>query len=101
MFCEDEKHYDFSKKAELEAFFYETRGEGQFSLGVMCNDERKNGYIVGKHWMDVTIRMWREDIKRGVLKKKELYQDPEFQEYHWWLDKVLRGVQAGISYITG
>jgi hypothetical protein len=95
LFSED--HFDFSDEAALDAYLWETRGQGNHKLGVCEN--KTNGYVVGKHWMDVTIRMWREDIKSGVLKKEELYQDPEFKEYHWWLDKMLAGCVSGSSYL--
>ena len=38
--------------------------------------------------MGVTISMWKEDIKKGYLGKKELYDDPNLP--NWWLDKVLK-----------
>lgn len=62
------------------------------SRGVEPKGE-KNGYLLGKKWMDVTISMWREDMPRGMgAFKWELYQDPFFGEYKWWLDKVLKGM---------
>jgi len=56
----------------------------------MQEGKKWNGYIVGKHWMDVTVKMWNEDIKRGLLFKFELYQDPDLKDFHWWLDRVLK-----------
>lgn len=47
----------------------------------------KNGFYQGKKWMGVTVKMWKEDIEKGLLFKKELYDDPNYP--HWWLDKVL------------
>lgn len=47
----------------------------------------KNGFALGKKWMNVTIAMWNEDISSGILRKAELYEDGKFP--HWWLDNVL------------
>jgi hypothetical protein len=69
----------------LECFLYESRG-------VEPQGER-NGYLLGKKWMDVSLSMWREDMPRGMgVFKWELYQDPFFKDHHWWLDKVLKGM---------
>lgn len=38
--------------------------------------------------MDVTIKMWNDDIKQGLLFRKELYEDETFP--NWFLDKVLK-----------
>lgn len=48
----------------------------------------KNGYYLGKKWMDVQIKMWKEDLQIGIISRYELYQDEKFP--HWWLDKILR-----------
>lgn len=47
-----------------------------------------NGFACGKSWMGVSIAMWKEDIQKGLLRKQELYDDPNFP--NGWLDKVLR-----------
>jgi hypothetical protein len=87
-FASDRDNLDFSDKAALDAYNWETNGVGNFKIGLFSNSIA-NGFVVGKHWMDVTIKMWREDIKSGLLTKLELYIEPDFKEYHWWLDKVL------------
>jgi hypothetical protein len=46
-----------------------------------------NGYYVGKRWLNVTVKMWKEDIEKGLLFKQELYNDPNYP--HSWLDSVL------------
>ena len=81
----------FTEEDQLEQFLYESQGIGHktglFSTG------RINGYAVGKHNMDVTIKMWNHDMNDGfppLLWSYELYQDEEFKDYHWWLDKVLK-----------
>jgi len=50
-------------------------------------ESKNNGFYWGKKHMDVTITMWREDMKTGLLFRKELYEDEIFP--HWFLDKVL------------
>lgn len=91
-FCYNDECYDFSDKAAYEAFLYESQGKGNHKFGSCQRTKKWNGYIVGKHWMDVNVKMWREDIQKGLLKKYELYSDPEMKNFHWWLDKVLKGV---------
>ena len=71
---------DFSEKSLIEMYNNESYGS---SL-----NKTKNGYYIGKMWMGVTISMWKEDIKKGYLGKKELYDDPNLP--NWWLDKVLK-----------
>ena len=71
---------DFSDNALIEMFNYE-------SSGSQITNPGKNGFYVGKQWMDVNIKMWREDIAQGFLLRKELYEDPAYPR--WWLDKVL------------
>lgn len=71
---------DFSDDSLLQMYKYETFGEH-------IGDCNRNGFYVGKQWMDVNIKMWREDIQTGILTKHELYSDGSFPE--WWLKKVL------------
>lgn len=56
------------------------------SYGLPINN-RNNGFALGKKWLNVTLAMWLEDIRDGILVKRELYEDGKFP--HWWLDKVL------------
>jgi hypothetical protein len=71
---------DFSDDALLEMFNSE-------SYGTKVNP--KNGYLVGKQWLNVTVASWKEDIEMGTLFVKELYDDGNFPE--WWLDGIFRG----------
>lgn len=74
---------DFSDDALLEMFNSE-------SYGTYVNP--KNGYLVGKQWLNVTVACWKEDIQMGTLYVKELYQDGNFPE--WWLDGIFREYQG-------
>jgi hypothetical protein len=47
-----------------------------------------NGYLLGKRWCSVNIAMWKEDIEKGYLFKKELYEDGKYP--HWWLDSIFK-----------
>lgn len=69
---------DFSDEAKIELFNVESYGGKVSPL---------NGYGLGKKWLSVTVKMWKEDIAQGLLFKCELYADPKFP--HWWLDSVL------------
>lgn len=80
---------DFSEEAALEMYRYETCGEGQLALGVFgAEGRRTNGYAVGKHWMDVTVKMWLQDIRDFLLFEEDLRG--HFPD--WWLDQVLKPV---------
>lgn len=88
-FAGEEDYLDFSEESAIRAYLWETRGEGNFKSNLFNNDV-KNGYVIGKHWMDVTVGMWLQDIRSGWLKKSELYEEEELKPFHWWLDKVLK-----------
>ena len=76
---------DFSEEAAREMYAHESTG------GPV--DRTRNGYWVGKRWLNVTVAMWLEDIRSGLLFKFELYEDPGLP--NWWLDGVLAGVRQG------
>ena len=88
--CEVYKHFskdwndcsDYSEDSMLELFLSESYGD------VSCN--QLNGYYIGKKMLNVTVAMWKEDIKYGTLFKCELYDDPDLPD--WWLDKVLKNI---------
>jgi hypothetical protein len=70
-------------------YLWESQGKGNLRFGVMGIDKTKpNGYAVGKRWMQITVNMWREDIKKGLLFVWELYEEKRYP--NWWLDEVLR-----------
>lgn len=74
---------DYSEQAQLEMYLYESRG---IRLPPRQPGAKHNGYQLGKHWMDVTVSMWKEDIENQSLWVSELYQGPRLP--HWWLDKL-------------
>ena len=78
---------DFSDAAASEMFLFETTGIGDLKI-CLFNAGKLNGYVVGKHWMDVTLALWLEDLQRGVLFIDELYT--EYPEWHWWLNKSIQ-----------
>ena len=45
--------YDFSKKAALEMFIFESTGKGNIAMDVFKGTV--NGYAIGKKWLDVEI----------------------------------------------
>jgi hypothetical protein len=69
---------DYSEESLREMYNSETHGDPVSST---------NGFYVGKRWLNVSVKMWKEDIEKGLLFKQELYNDPNYP--HWWLDKVL------------
>lgn len=88
-------NYDWSEEAALEMYIFETYGRGGLdSQNVLfLNNSRPNGFLDGKKWLNVQVAAWREDISRGLLHPNDLYEDPIFYKYHWWLDDVLKGVK--------
>ncbi len=86
--CEVYKHFskdwehclDYSEESMLELFISESYGD------VSCDP--KNGYYVGKKYLNLTVSMWFEDIPKGLLFKFELYDDPSLPD--WWLDKIFK-----------
>lgn len=70
---------DFSDEALLEMFNSE-------SYGTRVNP--KNGYLIGKGYLNMTVTSWKEDIALGTLFVKELYADGNFPE--WWLDGIFQ-----------
>lgn len=74
--------YCFSEESALEMFSYESTGTPKLNLTDKNSEGKFNGYMVGKHWMDATIKMWREDIDNGLLLATEL----DFPE--WFLIKI-------------
>ena len=74
---------DFSDKAKEEAYLFESRGIGVKDDSIF-NQENINGFLYGKRMMDITVKMWKEDIPQGLLFLSELYSDFP----HWWLDKI-------------
>lgn len=77
---------DFSDDAALEMYAFESRGIGNVSVATKRENGLYNGFAAGKHWMDVTIKMWKEDIPKGLLFATELYQDAKFP--HWFLKRI-------------
>jgi hypothetical protein len=83
IFSDDLKNFlDFSDDKLRECYIVE-------SCGGRCSDT--NGYAIGKKLLNITVSMWKEDLKSGVLKKSELYQDTKFPR--WWLDSVLKDMR--------
>jgi hypothetical protein len=78
---------DFSDEALLSLYNHESYG---LSLSP------RNGFAVGKQYLNVQVAMWREDIRAGLLAKFELYNDERFP--HWWLDGVLDNLWNGFTY---
>ena len=61
-------------------FLYESNGQPI--------KNKNNGFYWGKKHMDVTVSMWNQDLKTGLLFKYELYEDESIP--NWFLDKVLK-----------
>jgi hypothetical protein len=78
---------DFSDEALLSLYNHESYGEPL---------SPKNGFAVGKQFLNLQVTSWREAIRRGIIAKFELYEDPSYP--HWWLDSVLKDMYAGYTF---
>lgn len=78
---------DFSAEALISLYNQESYG------GTLT---AKNGFAVGKQYLNVQVTMWLEDIRSGTLAKFELYNDERFP--HWWLDGILDNLWKGMKY---
>lgn len=87
LFGEDD--HDWSEEAALEAFQNETLGKGNHNVRLFHADRKPNGFVVGKHWSDVQLKMWRVGLKEGTLGIEELYEDGKYP--FWWLDNHFPG----------
>ena len=89
---DQESIYDYSEEAALEMYLYESTGKPKIIYSQKRENGLHNGYAVGKHWMDVTIAMWLEDIDSSEEMKFvvlfELFSDPNLPT--WFLKKVLK-----------
>jgi len=63
---------DFSEEARIAFYNFETFGQPTIKYNQQYNGQY-NGYAVGKHWLDVNLAMYREDIAIGNLTKHEIY----------------------------
>lgn len=80
IFAKDWEHLmDFSDEMLIELY----NGE---SFGTPISS--KNGFALGKKWLNVNVAMWKEDIEKGLFRASELYNDPKYP--HWWLDQVFK-----------
>jgi hypothetical protein len=70
---------DFSDDALIDMYTSESYG------GIVSD---KNGFSVGKTYLNVHVKMWKEDIEKGYLRRQELYEDELFP--HWWLDSIFK-----------
>lgn len=76
----------FSKRAADQMFRWESKGKGNLHHGIFAFQKgRFNGFSVGKHWMDITIGMWKADkfILPGITRRELKQEYPE-----WFLKKV-------------
>lgn len=78
---------DFSDDALLSLYNHE-------SYGLALSP--RNGFAVGKQYLNVQVAMWRDDIRSGIIAKFELYEDERFP--HAWLDSVLGNIWDGYTY---
>jgi hypothetical protein len=62
-----EGRFDLSEAAALAMYRYESCGEGELGLGLFSGEI--NGYVVAKHWLNVTVARWRESLQQGLSRR--------------------------------
>lgn len=72
---------DTSDKAMIDMYSFETFGHPKIKYSELQSNGTYNAYAIGKHWMDVTLSMWKEDLKSGIITKNELYMDDEIPSF--------------------
>lgn len=80
---------DFSDDALLSLYNHESYG---------TDVSHKNGFAFGKKYLNLQVTAWKEMIYEGTLTRSELYSDPKYSDYHWWLDSVLKNTYSNLTY---
>lgn len=75
---------DFSDEAAKAMFDYESNGIGDLSLSIF-ETNMPNGYAVGKHWLNVQVSMWREDLGKTLW-----FSELEKDYPRWWLESIFK-----------
>jgi hypothetical protein len=63
---------------------WESKGRGNLSFNTLLSP--LNGFAVGKRYMEVTVVMWKTDIKAGLLFEQEIYSEKIFPT--WCLKEI-------------
>jgi hypothetical protein len=84
-FVDSPEAFDWSEQAALEAYLLESQGIGKTSRSIF--EQNKNGYVLGKKWMDATIKMWISNLNDCLLSPQDLYKD--FRGFEWFLDRFV------------
>lgn len=81
---------DLSECAKEELYTFESTGKGKINDGgdIFGITEKVNGYALGKRWLNVTVAMWKEQLKKYPYLVEHYYNDPQFP--HWWLDQIFK-----------
>lgn len=69
-------------------FEWESKGLGDLSFNTLSSS--LNGFAIGKRYMEVTVVMWKEDIKKGLLLEQEIYSEKVFPV--WWIKEVFKSL---------
>jgi hypothetical protein len=83
---------DFSDEAALRMYKAESLG-GSHKFPYYENiDGKFNGYALGKHFMDLQLKMWKEDIQSGILFKYELLDDSNLVPINEFIQNFLESI---------
>lgn len=90
-FSHEYTDFDFSEEMRLELQNHESLGNK------VCPLSPKNGFALGKKWLNINVAMWIEGIEEGTFFKYEFYKNPNYP--HWWLDSIFENVTQGCGAI--
>lgn len=63
------------------------------------NDNRSNGYVIGKKWLNWHITNWKQALVEGSLTRHDLLSDiPDVDGYEEMIDKVLKEAYIGQTW---
>lgn len=82
---------DFSDAAAWKMYQAESLGGEHNFPYYEKTDGKFNGFALGKHFMDLQLAMWKEDIQDGLLFKYELENRYE-EDIQSFIQKFLEGV---------
>jgi hypothetical protein len=83
---------DFSDEAALKMYKAESLGGPHKFPYHEKTDGKFNGYALGKHFMDLQMTMWKEDIKSGILFKHELLNDSALKPINEFIQNFLENI---------
>jgi len=65
---------------------------------IRAGDEGADRLMLAKRGLDITVKMWTEDIRNGLLFAYELTDMKRGGYGHPYADKVVKGILSGVNF---